>query len=111
MVGNCVLILYGLLPAPDFHLQCYRLRCFTFVRYWGFLCHLNGMGSRAVRGNLASEVVWSDLCSQGAFAQIPIMECSPVKLQHFGKITQLTFIVAEDLCGSKGKTHTHTGVL
>ena len=32
MVGNCVLIFYGSLPALNFHLRCYRLRCFGFVR-------------------------------------------------------------------------------
>ena len=34
MVGNCVLIFYGFLPALYFHLQCYRLQCFCFARFW-----------------------------------------------------------------------------
>ena len=32
MVGNCVLNLYGFLPALNFHLQCYHLRCFSFAQ-------------------------------------------------------------------------------
>ena len=34
MVGNCVLIFFGLLPALNFHLECYRLRCFSFARLY-----------------------------------------------------------------------------
>ena len=32
MVGNCGLIFFGFLPALNFHLQCYRLRCFSFAQ-------------------------------------------------------------------------------
>ena len=28
----------GSLPALNFHWQCYRFRCFSFARFWGFPC-------------------------------------------------------------------------
>ena len=47
MVGNCVLIFFcGFLPALNFHLQCYRLRCFSFA-------HFKSSGKSIDNGNRA----------------------------------------------------------
>ena len=35
MVGNCALNFDGVLPVLNLHLQCYRLRCFSFARSMG----------------------------------------------------------------------------
>ena len=38
-----MLIFYGFLPALDFHLQCYRLRCFSFARLELHACQTFGI--------------------------------------------------------------------
>ena len=58
MVGNCVLIFffYGFLPALNFHLQCYRLRCFfnSFAQLVsGDGAHVSATFSRPERGRTA----------------------------------------------------------
>ena len=52
IVGNCVLIFYGFLPALSFHLQCYRLWWFSFARkifhkLMGRTAYKRGIGVRA----------------------------------------------------------------
>ena len=71
MVGNCVLIFYGFLPALDFHLQCYRLRCFAFARLNGMFQHTEPVPSR-----------WRFPCE--FHCDIPFCRCPYYKCPCFG---------------------------
>ena len=52
MVGNCVLIFYASLPAFNFHLQCYCLRCFSLARIVLFSASFVKDASRSGHANV-----------------------------------------------------------
>ena len=66
VVGNCVLIFfYGFLHALDSHLQCYRLRCFSFAQLmvYGGYCEWEFAGHNSeIRGEKSHNSLAHKLC-------------------------------------------------